>query len=138
MIAATRVALSASVLAFLFGNVLGLLLGTGQIAYAWRPAHAHLNLLGFVALMIYGIAYHVLPRFRGVPFRRTRLALVQVVVAVVALLGMVLTWGLALPTWSFAVWGSLQLAASATFVFIALEVLWGRTPPRPAQGLPVR
>lgn len=138
MIAATRLALSTSVLTFLVANVIGVLLGTDQVAYTWRPAHAHLNLLGFVSMMIYGIAYHVLPRFRGVPFRRPRLALAQVIVATVALTGMVLTWGLALPSWSFALWGTLQLAASVIFVFIVLEVLWGPTPPRPAQGLPVR
>jgi len=29
----------------------------------WRLAHTHLNLAGFVIMFIFGIAYHVLPRF---------------------------------------------------------------------------
>ena len=128
MIAATRVALSASILWFLFANTLGLLLGTGLLNYAWRPAHAHANLLGFVAMMIYGVAYHALPRFRGMPFTRTRWALVQVVLANVALAGMVAAWGWRAPTWIFAVAGSLTWLASVLFVGLIAEVLWRRPP----------
>lgn len=40
----------------------------------YRTAHLHMALLGFVTMMIFGVAYHVLPRFTGVPFRRRRLA----------------------------------------------------------------
>ena len=40
----------------------------------YRPAHAHANLLGFVSMMIFGVAYHVLPRFSGRPLHRPRLA----------------------------------------------------------------
>jgi cbb3-type cytochrome oxidase subunit 1 len=138
MIAATRVAVAAALLYFLVGNLLGLLLGTGVISHAWRPAHAHLNLLGFVAMMIYGVAYHALPRFRGVPLRRTGLALVQVILANVALVGMALSWGLVWPTWLFGVWGTLQLLASVLFVALLFEILWGRPPPRSGTPLPVR
>lgn len=123
MIAATRVAALASLTYFLVGNVLGLLMGSGLISYLWRPAHAHINLLGFVAMMIYGVAYHALPRFAGIPFRRPRLALAQVIVANVGLLGMSLSWGLAWPTALFAIWGSLQLLASILFVLLIAEVL---------------
>ena len=28
-------------------------------------AHAHINLLGFMAMTIYGVSYHVFPRFSG-------------------------------------------------------------------------
>ena len=138
MIAATRVAVAAALLYFLVGNLLGLLLGTGVISYAWRPAHAHINLLGFVSMMIYGVAYHALPRFRGVPLRRTGLALAQVIVANVALVGMALSWGLVWPMWLFAVWGTLQLLASVLFVALLVEVLWSRTPPSSGTPLPVR
>jgi cbb3-type cytochrome oxidase subunit 1 len=33
----------------------------------YRPAHVHMNLLGFVTMMIYGVGYHVIPRFFGHP-----------------------------------------------------------------------
>ena len=57
---------------------LGVTLGVGmalQPAWAiYRPAHFHLNMLGFVAMMIYGVAYHVMPRFTGHPLHSRRLA----------------------------------------------------------------
>lgn len=39
-----------------------------------KAVHAHLNLIGFVTFMIFGIAYHILPRFRGRPLHSERLA----------------------------------------------------------------
>ena len=48
---------------------LGITLGLGIAAHpAWiiyRPAHVHMNLVGFVSMMIFGVAYHVMPRFSG-------------------------------------------------------------------------
>lgn len=32
-----------------------------------RTVHAHLNLVGFVTFVIFGVAYHILPRFSGKP-----------------------------------------------------------------------
>jgi cbb3-type cytochrome oxidase subunit 1 len=50
---------------------IGVTLGVATAAHpAWsiyRPAHVHLVLLGFVTMMIYGVAYHVIPRFSGYP-----------------------------------------------------------------------
>ena len=34
---------------------------------AYRPAHAHANVLGFLSMFVFGVAYHVLPRFVGTP-----------------------------------------------------------------------
>ena len=48
---------------------LGVSLGVGMaVEPAWilyRPAHVHMNLVGFVTMMIFGVAYHVIPRFTG-------------------------------------------------------------------------
>jgi cbb3-type cytochrome oxidase subunit 1 len=40
----------------------------------YRPAHAHMMVLGFVSMMIFGVAYHVIPRFTGHPLHSPRLA----------------------------------------------------------------
>jgi cbb3-type cytochrome oxidase subunit 1 len=40
----------------------------------YRTAHLHMALLGFVAMMIFGVAYHVIPRFTGNPLHSRRLA----------------------------------------------------------------
>ena len=57
---------------------LGTLLGLGMILHpAWlvyRPAHLHMNLLGFVTMAISGVAYHVIPRFTGHPLASPRAA----------------------------------------------------------------
>jgi len=67
--------MSASVRAFLKSSLawlaLGVTLGVAMAAHpAWtlyRLAHIHMLLLGFVAMMIFGVAYHVIPRFAGFP-----------------------------------------------------------------------
>jgi cytochrome c oxidase cbb3-type subunit 1 len=40
----------------------------------YRAVHLHMNLLGFVAMMIFGVAYHVIPRFTGHPLHSRYLA----------------------------------------------------------------
>jgi len=47
------------------GVCMGIWMGFAPDAVIYRPAHAHLNLLGFVSMVIFGVAYHVIPRFTG-------------------------------------------------------------------------
>jgi heme/copper-type cytochrome/quinol oxidase subunit 1 len=54
-------------------------------ALGYRPAHMHANLLGFVSMMIFGVAYHVIPRFSGSPLRSRRMADIHLWVANVGL-----------------------------------------------------
>ena len=51
----------------------------------YRTAHLHMLLLGFVMMMISGVAYHVLPRFAGSPLYSPRLASWHLIVANVGL-----------------------------------------------------
>ncbi len=125
MIPASRLALTSALLWFVAANLVGLFLGVGTLPYSWRPAHAHMHLLGFVSLMIYGVAYHALPRFRGVVFRRPGLALFQVGLANLGLLGMALAWELGLGKGVWGFFAGLSLAAGLLSVFLMLEVLWG-------------
>lgn len=57
---------------------IGVTLGVGMAVHPeliiYRPAHVHMNLLGFVTMMIYGVAYHVVPRFTGHALHARRLA----------------------------------------------------------------
>ncbi|WP_243028207.1 hypothetical protein [Thermus albus] len=124
MIPASRLALTTALLWFLAANLVGLFLGLGALPFTWRPAHAHMQLLGFVSLMIYGVAYHALPRFRGVVFRRPGLALFQVFLANLGLLGMALAWGLGLEAPIWGLFATLSALASALFALLMLEVLW--------------
>ena len=48
---------------------LGVTLGVAMAAHpnwtVYMAAHMHMLLLGFVTMMIFGVAYHVIPRFTG-------------------------------------------------------------------------
>ncbi|MEE8403591.1 MAG: cbb3-type cytochrome c oxidase subunit I [Candidatus Hydrothermarchaeaceae archaeon] len=55
-----------------------------------RFAHVHLNLLGWMSMLIFGVGYHILPRFSGKPLYSNRLAETQFWLANIGLIGMVL------------------------------------------------
>ena len=60
------------------GIGLGVWFAVDRATGAWlRPLHAELNLWGWATLLIYGMAYHMLPRFAGRPPRWPRLAAAQ-------------------------------------------------------------
>ncbi|HEU4565056.1 MAG TPA: hypothetical protein VFS05_10425 [Gemmatimonadaceae bacterium] len=66
--------LKASLVWFGLGATLGVVMLVHPAALVYRPAHLHMNLLGFVTMMIYGVAYHVVPRFTGHKLHRPALA----------------------------------------------------------------
>ena len=47
----------------------GILAGLAIAAYpswvAYRPAHAHMNVVGFLTMMVFGVGYQLLPRLFG-------------------------------------------------------------------------
>ena len=56
------------------GVSLGLAMACHPVWTVYRAVHLHMNLLGFVAMMIFGVAYHVVPRFTGHPLYSRRFA----------------------------------------------------------------
>ena len=52
------------------GGLLGLFMTLDPAAFAYRTAHLHALVAGFVTMMIFGVAYHVMPRFAGRPLHR--------------------------------------------------------------------
>lgn len=56
------------------GVTLGVAMAVHPVWIIYRPVHIHMNLLGFVTMMIYGVAYHVIPRFTGHALHSPRLA----------------------------------------------------------------
>ena len=69
--------LKSSLVWFAAGVTLGLAMAVYPPLVVYRTAHLHLNLLGFVAQMIYGVSLHVVPRFFGHPIVHPRLAAAQ-------------------------------------------------------------
>lgn len=87
-----RAFLKASLTWLGLGVTLGLLMAVRPTMIIYRPAHVHMNLLGFVTMMIYGIAYHVLPRFTGNPLHSRALAVWHFWIANAGLALMVAGW----------------------------------------------
>jgi len=54
-----------SVISLLLGMVLGLGMASSPAMIAYRPVHTHLLLIGFMSMMIFGVGYHIIPRFQG-------------------------------------------------------------------------
>ena len=59
----------------------GVLLGVGMAVkpelVIYKPAHLHMNFLGFVTMMIFGVGYHILPRVAGSPLQWKWMAIVH-------------------------------------------------------------
>lgn len=94
-------------------------------ALAYRPAHMHANLLGFVSMMIFGVAYHVIPRFTGNPLHARGLARLHFWVANVGLALLVAGWILRVgagPAGMLLVQAG--AAASAVGAFLFIYNLW--------------
>ena len=79
----------ASLLWFVAGITLGLAMAVHPAWVVYRPAHAHMNLVGFVVMMIFGVGYQMLPRFFGHPIHSRALAIAHVWLANLGLAGLV-------------------------------------------------
>lgn len=72
--------------------LMGLHMSHAGPVYPLKPIHTHLNLLGWMSMMIFGVAYHILPRFSGAPLWSERLAAAHLWLANIGLLGMIGGW----------------------------------------------
>ena len=79
----------ASLVWFVAGITLGLAMAVHPAWVVYRPAHAHMNLVGFVVMMIFGVGYQMLPRFFGHPIHSKALAIAHVWLANLGLVGLV-------------------------------------------------
>lgn len=87
--------IKAGLIYFLVSSVVGvsMALWPEGITY-YRAVHAHLNLIGWMSMMIFGIGYHILPRFSGKPLYSPSIARTQFWLANIGLVGMVFSWAL--------------------------------------------
>lgn len=119
--------LKASLVYFLTAGVLGMLLFTWpDVGPRLRFMHTHFNLLGWVSMLIYGVAYHIIPRFQGRPLYSERLAYLHFWLANVGLIGMGLMafyYGVNSTAWlAFAL---VQLLAAILFAINLWQTLGG-------------
>jgi len=122
---------------------LGVTLGVGMAAnpqwVIYRTSHIHMNLLGFVTMMIFGVAYHVIPRFSGNPLYSVKLATVHWWLANTGLAMMAVGFALrahigrpAIPL--LATGGALSALGAYTFVYVVWRTIDGKAAMRAAQA----
>jgi cbb3-type cytochrome oxidase subunit 1 len=69
-------------------SILGIAMLWSQSLISLKFVHSHLNMLGWVSMMIYGVGYHVLPRFSGRPLKYPKMGELQFWAANLGLIGM--------------------------------------------------
>ncbi len=73
---------------------LGIIMLGNPNVMALKFVHSHLNMLGWVSMMIYGVGYHILPRFMGRPLYSNKIGEAQFYLANISLVGMLLFYTL--------------------------------------------
>ena len=118
---------------------IGVLMGLNMvffpdIRFTLTRVHTHILLLGFMAMMIYGVGYHILPRFMGRPVYSHRLGNIQVWFANITLIGLSLSWILEIS--QGGIWHSLAILfgmGQAVSIFLFIINLWMSMVPQPAE-----
>jgi len=111
----------ASLLWFAGGIVLGIAMALHPAWVIYRPAHAHMNVAGFLTMLVFGVGYQLLPRLFGHPLYYPRLAVMHLYLANLGLAGLVT--GFMLPRaqsvarWSSMVGGLLYTVGAALWVW---------------------
>lgn len=103
------------------GNIIEMRIGC-QVENA---VHTHINLFGFMAMMIYGVGYHILPRFMGRPVYSHRLGNIQLWLANITLIGLSILWGAGVSQSGF--WHTLAILfgiGQAASIFFFIFNLW--------------
>jgi cbb3-type cytochrome oxidase subunit 1 len=74
--------------------VMGIVMLSNQNVMALKFVHSHLNMLGWVSMMIYGVGYHILPRFMGRALYSNKIGEAQFYLANISLITMLLFYAL--------------------------------------------
>src|SRR5664279_4940982 len=85
----------ASLLWFTLGIALGLAMSARPEWVLYRPAHAHMNVVGFIVMMIFVVGYQLLPRLFGGPLWSAKFAIAHLWLANLGLAAMVAGFTLA-------------------------------------------
>ena len=110
-------------------SILGICMLWNQSLLSLKFVHSHLNMLGWVSMMIYGVGYHVLPRFSGRPLKYPKLGELQFWTANLGLIGMLAFYTLNIytpkPVFNIVtvVFGGLEVLSIALFFYNMLATL---------------
>ena len=110
-----------SLLWFAAGIVLGVCIAIEPQWIIYRPAHAHMNVVGFLTMLVFGVGYQLLPRLFGHPLHSRGLAIWHLFLANLGLAGLVAGF-LLQPHHLGAKW--LTAAGGTTFAVGAFFWVW--------------
>lgn len=128
-----------AIIYFLLAILLGLHMSVAGPVYPWMPIHTHFNLLGWMSMMIYGVGYHILPRFSGKPLFSDALATAQLWLSNIGLIGMAAGWWVRNDSGSNTVLVVFALVEALSIVFFAINMLKTiKAAPAPAPAPPVK
>ncbi|MGQ0703940.1 MAG: cbb3-type cytochrome c oxidase subunit I [Gemmatimonadales bacterium] len=116
--------IKAFIRASLFWFAAGIGLGVAMAVHpAWvlyRPAHAHLNVAGFLTMLVFGVGYQLLPRLFGHSLYSRRLAVAHLILANAGLGGLVAGFLVRPHRWVPGQW----LSAAGGILFAVGAVCW--------------
>lgn len=113
-------------------SVVGVFMLANPAYAALRFAHSHLMLLGWVSMMIYGVGYHILPRFAGKVLKSRRMGEAQFWAANIGLVGLTVFHTInllrpdALMRWIAVASGVLELVSIALFFYNMMATVFGK------------
>ena len=125
----------ASIIYLGLSSILGIVMLHHPGFLSLKFVHSHLNMLGWVSMMIYGVGYHILPKFAGKMIRYPKMGELQFWTSNISLIGMLLfyTMNVLNPTPSYALFATLFGVAQAfsigLFFYNMLATLLPASPP---------
>lgn len=124
----TRGFILASLLYLAVGGILGLLMVLDPTSYVVQFSHVHLLLAGFMAMMVFGVGYFILPRFAGRELQWPSLVGIHFWLANVSLIVLVIAKPMALES-EWPAWNGLAHAGALIQVlsFLMFTVNLGTT-----------
>ena len=119
--------------------VVGIFMTVTGPTYPFKPVHTHFNLLGWMSMMIYGVGYHILPRFSGNPLWSDKMSYVHLWLANIGLIGMACGWVILSKGGSygilhgFAMVEGISILLFALNMFLTIKAVPTPVKPKPAQ-----
>ncbi len=109
----------ASLIYLLIGSTMGMIMVVTSLPLT--PSHAHVLLIGFVSMMIFGVGYHLLPVFAGTDLFSLRLAETQFWLQNLGLIGLAFTLPYRYTSHNYQlgtiIFGTISLLAIYIFVY---------------------
>jgi cytochrome c oxidase cbb3-type subunit 1 len=113
--------------------ILGVLMLLEPSLLRFRFVHSHLMLLGWVSMMIYGVGYHILPRFAGKFIKSKTLGELQFYLSNIGLIGMLffyilMDFGAGAPLYRTltVLFASIEGISIFMFVYNMIATLYGK------------